>query len=100
MQKKTRVFTVRMLGALEMKSAKSAKPGRQQLLRRQRIHFVENTHRLEYDSADDPQALRAELVSGVLRRVPKDVVIPVGEIDQVNRGHTHVHEWKVVILHG
>src|SRR5580704_11573617 len=93
-QAKDRVFTVRMLAALEMKFRKSAKPPRRSL-RRQRLHLVENAHGLQDHTATDFQAFDAELVHRVLDRMMKDVVVSVVDVDDVGTRHADAHEWQM-----
>src|SRR5271168_3595189 len=91
-------------GALEMKFWKRAKVHREWrarviLLRRKRVHFVENIDGLQHGGADNFQALRTELVDRVLGRVPEDIVIAVVEVDEVRAGDAVLHEGNVIVVH-
>src|SRR5215471_19643807 len=68
------------------------------LLRRERIHLIENANGLEHDAADDLQTARAELVDRIFGRVPICDVVPVGEVDQVHRWNSTFHKWNVIVV--
>jgi len=53
----------------------------------------------QHNVAYNLQALRAELVEGVLRAVPEDVVVTVRKINQVGHGHADAGKGQVVVLH-
>ena len=54
------------------------------LLHREGIRFVEDTNCPEHNVADNLQALRAEFVDGVLRRVPENIVVAIHEVDEID----------------
>src|SRR5579859_7431955 len=89
-------FRVRIWGALEIKLSKSAKVQRTSF-RRERIHFVKDADGFQHYAANDLQALRAEFVDRILRTVPENVVVSIGEVDKVGRRHAPLQERKVII---
>src|ERR1700685_839433 len=67
---------------------------------RECVHLVENADRFQDYRAGDFQALRAQLVHCVLRGVPEDVVVAVGEVDEVGGGDAFLDEGDMVVFHG
>src|SRR5579864_64584 len=67
--------------------------------RRKRIHLVENPNGFEYHAAHDLQALGAEFVGGILRRVPEDIVVAVHEVNQIGSRYAALHERNMVVPH-
>src|SRR5262249_19451718 len=59
--------------------------------------LVQQADCFEGDSAHDCQALGAEFVRGVCGRMPEYVVIPVLEVDDVNRRHAMGKKRRVVV---
>src|SRR5689334_19272762 len=68
------------------------------LLRRERIHLIENADCLEHNAADDLQTARAELVDRVFGRVPICDVVPVGKVNQVHGWHSTFHKRNVIVV--
>jgi len=58
------------------------------LLRRQRVHLVEDAYCFQHHAPHNLQALGTELVCGVLCGVPEDIVITVIEVDQIGAWHS------------
>src|SRR6266851_3694629 len=58
---------------------------------------VQQSNCLQNDAAYDLQALRAKFVYRILRCVPEDVVVAVGEVDKVGGGHASLHEGKMIV---
>src|SRR5216684_6512425 len=58
---------------------------------------VQQSNCLQNDAAYDLQALRAKFVYRILRCVPEDVVVAVGEVDEVGGGHATLHEGEVIV---
>src|SRR5258708_25291061 len=67
---------------------------------RKRVHFVEDANCFQHGCSYDFQAFRAELVDGVLRCVPEDVVVAVVEVDEVGAGHAALNEGNVIVIYG
>src|SRR5271166_2198502 len=85
-----------------MKSMKSAKASNLSLNGspgRQRIHLIQNRNSFQNRPADDFQALRAQLVDGILRGVPEDIVVTIIEVNQVGRGHASFYERNVIVTY-
>lgn len=61
---------------------------------------IEQPHRLQNNGTCDLQTVWAELIDGVLWRVPKHVVIPIIEINQIRTGDSTLHERRMVIVSG
>src|SRR6202034_3947056 len=98
MPAKNRAFTFRIWAALEIKSWKSAKRSAQpRSPGRERVHSIEDTNGFEDHAAYNLQALGAEFVDRVLRRVPEDVVVAISEINEVSASHTSFHKWNVIV---
>src|SRR5580700_9653629 len=94
-----KTFSIRISGALEMKPRKRAKALTQSSFRRQQIHLVEDADCLQHGHADNFQALGTELVDGVLRRVPENIVVAVVEVNEVRTGDALLHKWDVIVVH-
>src|SRR5437762_13596720 len=62
------------------------------------VLLVYQAHGFERDCADYGKAFNAKLVDRVLRRVPKDVVVSVIQIDQINGRDAAVEKWLMVIF--
>src|SRR5882724_10645308 len=62
------------------------------------LPFVYELHCLPNDVAGDLEAARAELVDGVLRCVPKYVVVSVVQINQVGNRHAVLGKLSVVVF--
>src|SRR6266849_4565622 len=69
-------------------------------LRRQRVHFVEYADCLQNGFTHNFQALGAELVDRILRRVPEHVLVAVVEVDQVGAWYAALYERKVIVADG
>src|SRR5208282_6923739 len=41
----------------------------------------------------------AELVDGILRRVPEDIVVAVVEVDKIGAGYAPLHKGNMIVLH-
>ena len=52
-------------------------------LRRQGIHLVEKARGFQHHRAHDLQALGTQLVNGILRRVPENIVVAIHKINQI-----------------
>src|SRR5579864_8050944 len=84
------VFAFRISAALEIKSGKRAKCCVTKCARLswwEGLHLIEDANRLQRYRPHDFEALGVELVHRVLGRVPEDVVVAVGKINQVDRRH-------------
>src|ERR1700681_2325035 len=67
------------------------------VLRPEALFRVEQSNCLQNDAAYDVQALRAKFIYRILWCVPQDVVVAVGEVDEVSGGHTSLHEGKMIV---
>src|SRR5580704_5031161 len=64
-----------------------------------KLPLVQQPNRLQKHLAHDRQALRAQLIDGVLRGMPKSILISVIEIDNVGARHFPLHKRSVIIPH-
>src|SRR5215813_3313336 len=67
------------------------------LVRRERLHPVEDADGLKHNAAYDLEAAGAEFVECVFRRVPIRDIVTVGEVNQVHGGNASLHKRDVVI---
>ena len=70
------------------------------LFRWERVHFVQDARAFQHGLAYDLQALRAEFIDCILRRVPEDVVVTVVEVDQIDAGNAPFDEREMIVVHG
>ena len=63
------------------------------------LPLVEQPNRLQKHLTHNPQALSTQLIHGVLRRMPKRILISVIEIDNVSARHVPLHKRSVIIAH-
>src|SRR5215469_1208765 len=67
------------------------------LLRRERVHLIENANGLEHNAADNLETAQVELVNRIFRGVPVGEVVAVGEVNEVHGGNTSFHKRNVIV---